>query len=180
MGRLREWSLDCLDRSDVRPSDGKIDDPITILHRAFAALAGIIAVLSSPAISVLTPSLTPNAAIVLRFIIALVTLASVNYVVTAKDVVETTSGFQSQTLRTYRFSTTERLVARGVVAIALLMLVLNLLPAAPAPRACNLTATVDWQAPGASATPLFLSLTTGGGTERQRPAVDLVARRTVN
>lgn len=166
MARLREWSLDWLDRSDVRPSDRKIDDPITILQRAFTALAGIIALLSSPAISVLAPNLNTNAGIVLRVVIALVTLAAVNHVVTSKDVAETISGLRSQLVRTYRFSTAERLIARGVVAIALVMLVLNLVPAAVPPRNCNLAATVDWQMPEGSAKPLFLSLTAGGRTER--------------
>jgi len=163
---LREWSRDWLDLSDVKPSDRKIDDPITLLQRAFAALAGIIAILSSPAINVLVPNLNTNAAIVLRVVIALVTLAAVNYVVTAKDVVETTSGFRSETLRTYRFSTTERLIARGVVATALLLLLLNLIPAAEPPRSCNLTATVDWQTPEGPARPLFLSLTAGDRADR--------------
>jgi hypothetical protein len=147
MGRLREWWLDWLDRSDVGSSNRKIDDPVTILQRAFAMLAGIVAILSSPAISALVPNLNANAAIVLRSVIALVTLASVNYVVTAKDVAETTSGFRTQTQRTYRFSTVERLIARGVVAIALL-------------------ATVAWQAPEGPATPLYLSLAAGARTER--------------
>jgi hypothetical protein len=154
-GRLREWSLDWPDRSDVKPSDRKIDDPITILQHAFAALAAIIAVLSSPAIGVLVPNLSANAVIALRIAVALVTLAAVNYVVTAKELVETTTGFRSQTLRTYRFSTTERLIARGVVAIALLMFVLNLVPAAPPPRDCDLTATVDVPAPSSSPKLMF-------------------------
>jgi hypothetical protein len=166
MAPLTEWALDWLDLSGVKPSDHKIDDPITLFQRAFAALAGIIAVLSSPAINVLVPNLNNNAALVLRVVIALATLIAVNYVVTAKDVVETTSGFGSQTLRIYRFSTTERLIARGVVAIALVMLLLNLVPAPEAPRNCNLTAIVDWQTPDGSASPLFLTLTAGGRTER--------------
>jgi hypothetical protein len=166
MGRLREWWLDWLDRSDVGSSNRKIDDPVTILQRAFAMLAGIVAILSSPAISALVPNLNANAAIVLRSVIALVTLASVNYVVTAKDVAETTSGFRTQTQRTYRFSTVERLIARGVVAIALLLLLLNLIPPSATPSACNLTATVAWQAPEGPATPLYLSLAAGARTER--------------
>jgi hypothetical protein len=163
---LREWSRDWLDLSDVKPSDRKIDDPITLLQRAFAALAGIIAILSSPAINVLVPNLNANAAIVLRVLIALVTLVAVNYVVTAKDVVETTSGFRSETLRTYCFSRTERLIARGVVAIALLLLILNLIPASEPPRNCNFMATVDWQTPEGPVRPLFLSLTAGDRTDR--------------
>lgn len=163
---LKEWSRDWLDMSDVKPSDRTIDDPITLLQRAFAALAGIVAILSSPAINVLVPNLNTNAAIALRVVIALVTLAAVNYVVTAKDVVETTSGFRSETLRTYRFSRTERLIARGVIAIALLLLILNLIPAAEPPRNCNLTATVDWQLPEGPVRPLFLSLTAGDRTDR--------------
>jgi hypothetical protein len=166
MVQLREWARDWLDLSDVKPSNRQIDDPITLLQRVFAALAGIIAILSSPAISVLVPNLNTNTAIVLRVIIALVTLAAVNYVVTAKDVVETTSGFRSETIRTYRFSRTERLIARGVVAAALLLLSLNLIPAAEPPRNCNLMATIDWQTPEGMARPLYLSLTAGDRAER--------------
>jgi hypothetical protein len=166
MGRLREWALDWLDRSDAGSSNRKIDDPVTILQRAFAMLGGIVAIMSSPAISVLVPNLNSNAAIVLRCVIALVTLACVNYVVTAKDVVETTSGFRTQTQRTYRFSTFERLIARAVVAVALLLLLLNLVPPRAAPGACNLTAIVDWQTPERPATPLYLSLTAGGRIDR--------------
>jgi hypothetical protein len=166
MALLSEWSRDWLDVSDIRPSNRQIDDPITLLQRAFAALAGIIAILSSPAINELVPNLNTNTAIVLRVIIALVTLAAVNYVVTAKDVVETTSGFRSETVRTYRFSRTERLIARGVVAAALLLLSLNLIPAAEPPRNCNLMATVNWQTPEGMARPLFLSLTAGDRAER--------------
>jgi len=161
MARLWEWGLDWLDRSDVKPSDHKIEDPITLLQRIFAVLGGIIAILSSPAISVLVPSLNTTTAIALRVIIAMVTLAAVNYVVTAKEVVETTSGFRSQTLRTYRYSNTERLIARGVVLIALLMLVLKLIPDTT-PYNCNLTATVALQTPEGSTRPLFLLLTAGG------------------
>ena len=163
---LREWGRDWLDLSDVEPSDRKIDDPITLLQRAFAALAGVIAILSSPAINVLVPNLNTNAAIVLRAVIALVTLAAVNYVVTTKDVVQSTSGFRSETLRIYRFSTTERLMARGLVAIAMLLLILNLIPTSAAPRNCNFMATVDWQTPEGPVRPLFLSLTLGDRTDR--------------
>jgi hypothetical protein len=166
MALLSEWSRDWLDLSDIKPSNRQIDDPITLLQRVFAALAGIIAILSSPAISVLVPNLNTNTAIVLRVIIALVTLAAVNYVVTAKDVVETTSGFRSETVRTYRFSRTERLIARGVVAAALLLLSLNLIPAAEPPRNCNLMATVNWQTPEGMARPLFLSLAAGDRAQR--------------
>jgi len=88
MGRLREWGLGWLDRSATQPSDRKIDDPLTILQRIFAALAGIVAVLSSSAISVLLPNLNANSALILRIIVMLVTLVAVNYVVTAKDTVE--------------------------------------------------------------------------------------------
>ena len=134
MALLSEWSRDWLDLSGIKPSNRQIDDPITLLQRVFAALAGITAILSSPAISVLVPNLNTNTAIALRIIIALVTLAAVNYVVTAKDVVEATSGFRSQTVRTYRFSRTERLIARGVVGAALLLLILILFrpPSLPA------------------------------------------------
>jgi len=166
MALLSEWSRDWLDLSGIKPSNRQIDDPITLLQRVFAALAGITAILSSPAISVLVPNLNTNTAIALRIIIALVTLAAVNYVVTAKDVVEATSGFRSQTVRTYRFSRTERLIARGVVGAALLLLILNLIPAAEPPRNCNLTATVNWQTPEGVARPLFLSLAAGDRTDR--------------
>jgi hypothetical protein len=165
LAKLKEWSLDWLGRADVRPPDRKIDDPLTLLQRVFAALAGIVAILSSPAISLLTPNLNPNASLVLRVVIALVTLVAVNYVVTAKDTVETTSGFRSQMLRTYRFTTAERMIARGVVAVALLLLALNLVPPTPAARPCNLTATADWES-GGSTRPLLLSLVAGGRTER--------------
>jgi len=165
MSRLKEWSRDWLGLSDVGSPDRKTEDPVTLLQRIFAALAGIIAVLSSPAISLLLPDLNANAAIVLRVVVALVTVVAVNYVVTAKELVETTSGFRSQTLRIYRFSRTERLIARGVIAIALFLLVLKLIPAADAPSNCNLTAIVDWQAPEGSARPLFLSLTAGNRAE---------------
>ena len=97
MGRLREWALDWVDRSNTQSSDRKIEDPLTLLPRLFAALAGIVAILSSPAISVLIPDLNANAAIILRVCIAVATLVAVNYVVTAKDTIETVSGFKSQT-----------------------------------------------------------------------------------
>jgi hypothetical protein len=165
MGRLREWYLDWLDRSDVRPSARKIDDPITILQRTFGVVAGIVAVLSSPAINVLAPNLNTNATMVLRLVVALVILAAVHHVVTAKDVVEAVSGSGSET-RTYRFSTTERLIARGVVVASLLLLALNLVPGKAAPQACNLAARTTWQATGGSARPLILTVTAGDGIAR--------------
>jgi len=165
MGRIAEWALDWFDRSGVKPSGRRIDDPITLLQRSFAALAGIIAVLSNPAVSVLAPHLNANAVVVLRALIAFATLVAVNYVVTAKDVIHQTAGFKVQTLRTYRFSTTERLIARGVVAIALLIFALNLVPDAGPSRNCELTATLDWQ-PDGSARPMFLSLAAADHTDR--------------
>jgi hypothetical protein len=161
MSRFTEWARDWLGRSDVKPSDRRIEDPITILQRVFAALAAILAILSSPAINAFLPNPNAGAIVILRFAIALVTLAAVNHVVTAKDVVETTAGFGSKTLRTYRYSTTERLIARGVIAVALLMLVLHLVPQ---PRSCNLRATVSWTTPQGPATPLFVALLAGGNT----------------
>jgi hypothetical protein len=161
MSRIAEWARDWLDRSDVKPSDRRIEDPITILQRVFAAVAAILAILSSPAINAFLPNPNAGTIIVLRFVIALATLVAVNHVVTAKDVVETTAGFQSKTLRTYRYSRTERLIARGVIAVALLMLVLHLVPK---PRSCNLRATASWTTPRGPATPLFVALHAGGNT----------------
>jgi hypothetical protein len=166
MGRLKEWALDWVDRSDTQPSERKIQDPITVLQRSVAALAGLLAILSSPAIGVLVPDLNPNAAIVLRIAIALVTLVAVNYVVTAKDTAEAEPGAAAKPVRRYRYSNTERLIARGVIAAAILVLALNLVPAPTPPRDCSLTATVEWQPPGTTAKPLFLALTTGGRVER--------------
>jgi hypothetical protein len=48
----------------------------------------------------------------------------------------------------------------------LLLLALNLVPATPAPRACNLTAKTVWQAPDRSVRPLILTVTAGGSTAR--------------
>lgn len=166
MGRLKEWCLDWLDRSETKPSNRKIDDPLTILQRIVAALAGIVAIFSSPAIGALVPDLNPNAALVLRVLVILATLVAVNYVVTAKDEVEPVAGAGASTIRRYRYSGTERLIARGVVVAALLVLSLNLVPAPEEPRACDLTATLTWQAPSGTARPLALSLTAGDLQER--------------
>ncbi len=175
MDRLKQWAHDWLGLADVKSSNSKIEDPIAIVQRVFAALAAIAAVLSSPAIGVLAPNLNANAALVLRALVVAVTLIAVHYVVTAKDVTETTTGFRSVTLRTYRFSTTERLIARGVVVLALVMLALNLVPAPAAPRDCNLTATVDWPVTDGARTPLYLSMTAGSPVryplEQARPIV---------
>lgn len=162
MGALKQWCLDWLDRANVEPSDRKIDDPIAILQRAFGALAGILAILSSPAISLLAPNINSNARIVLLSLIGLATLVAVNHVVTAKDVGETTSGFSSRIKKTYRFSSGERWAARAILLIALILPLLNLVPA---PKDCNLTAIVDWQADG-SPTPVSLSSSIGGRSER--------------
>lgn len=172
MSRIAEWARDWLDRSDVRPSDRKIDDPLTILQRVFAALAAILAILSSPAINAFLPNPDAGAIMIVRLAIALVTLVAVNHVVTAKEVVETTAGFSSKTLRTYRYSTTERLIARGVVAVALMMMLLYLVPK---PRSCNLRATASWTTPQGPATPLFVAVLAGGneltriGAENRKP-----------
>jgi hypothetical protein len=159
--RLREWSWDWLGRSDVKPSKSSFDNPLTILQRTAATLAGIVAILSNPAITVIAPNLGPAATTTVHVAVALVTLAAVNYVVTAKETVESTSGFASVTFRKYRFSNTERLVARGVTGIAIFLTLLSFFPS---PKDCDLTATVTWQQP--SKKPLFLLLTlrTGGET----------------
>jgi hypothetical protein len=162
MGRLREWALDWIDRSETEPSDRKIDDPLTLLQRIFAALAGIVAIFSSPAIGFLIPNLNANAALMLRIVVALATLVAVNYVVTAKDVVKPEGAGSPPQLK-YRFSITERLIARGVVAIAILMSLLNFVPAPSGPpRDCTLTATISLNQPQANIRPQFLSLSAGG------------------
>jgi hypothetical protein len=166
MSRLREWFLDWLDRSNVKPSERKIDDPLTILQRIFATLAGIVAVLSSPAINVLVPNVNANAVLLLRFIVTLSALAVLNYVVTAKDTFESVSGFKSQTVRSYRFSNTERLIARGVTGLAILLLAFNILPAPKPSRDCDLMATITWQSLQGMERPLFLSLVLEGREER--------------
>jgi hypothetical protein len=170
MGRLRDWVLDWIDRSRTEPSDRKIDDPVSLLQRIFAALAGIIAIFSSPAIGFLVPNLNANAALVLRIIVALVILTAVNHVVTAKDTVEA-GATGSRPRHKYRFSPTERLIARGVVAAAILVSLLNLVPApAPPPQDCSLTATVNPIRPLGSARLQFLALN-AGGRETRYPAV---------
>ena len=168
MSKIAEWARDWLDRADVRPSDRKIEDPLTILQRVFAALAAILAILSSPAMNAFLPNPDAGAIMIVRFAIALATLVAVNHVVTAKEVVETTAGFQSKTLRTYRYSTTERLIARGVIAVALLMMMLHLVPK---PRSCNLRATASWTTPHGPATPLFVAVL-AGGNELTRVSAD--------
>jgi hypothetical protein len=166
MSTLRQWGLDWLDRSNIKPSERKLDDPLTLLKRVFAALAGIIAVLSNPAVSVLVPNLNGNAALVLRGAVTLATLVAVNYVVTAKDIVETVSGIKSETVRSYRYSSTERWISRGVIGIAGVLLILNLVPPPAPPRNCDITATVSLRSQQGTEKPLFLSLILGGREER--------------
>ncbi len=153
--RLKEWALDWVDRTGTQPSDGKIEDPLTLLSRVFAALAGVGAVLSSPAIDFLAPNLNANAAAILRVIIAAGTLVAVNYVVTAKDSVE------SGKLRKYRFSNTERLIARGIVVLAILIWSLNFVPAPPEPRDCSVNAEVTWSGQLNGMRPQSVSLQAG-------------------
>jgi len=153
--RLKEWALDWVDRTGTQPSDGKIEDPLTLVSRIFAALAGVGAVLSSPAIDFLAPNLNANAAAILRVIIAAGTLVAVNYVVTAKD------GVESGKLRKYRFSNTERLIARGIVVFAILIWSLNFVPAPPEPRDCSVNAVVSWTGQLNGTRPQSVSLQAG-------------------
>ena len=76
------------------------------------------------------------------------------------------SGQKSDEMRTYRFSNTERLIARGVVGIAALMLILNFVPPPEPLRNCDFTAIVQWQSTEGTARPVFLSLTAGDHEER--------------
>jgi hypothetical protein len=154
--RLKEWALDWVDRTGTRPAAGGIEEPLTLVSRIFAALAGVVAVLSSPAIDFLAPNLNANAAAILRVIIALGTLVAVNYVVTAKDTVE------SEGHRKYRFSNTERLIARGIVVLAILIWSLNFVPAPPEPRDCSVNAVVTWKGQlDGTVRPLSISLVAG-------------------
>jgi hypothetical protein len=150
---LREWSLDWLDRSTIQASARRIDDPLTLLPRIFAVLAGITSVLSSPAVNVLLPHLNPIAANLLRASVTLAALAVLNYVVTAKDTVETLAGINVRPEQRYRFSATERLIARGVIVLAILLLGLNFIPS---PGDCNLTARIVAQPGQRPARPLLL------------------------
>jgi hypothetical protein len=166
MGRLREWALDWIDRSGTEPAaNRKIDDPLTLLPKIVAAIAGIVAIFSSPAISFLVPNLNANAAVIFRVLIVLLTLAAVNYIVTAKDVANIGIAGAPRLYR-YRFSTQERLIARGVVAVALLVTLLNFVPSPQVPRDCALTATVSWDAQREVNNPLFLTLNFAGGENR--------------
>jgi hypothetical protein len=165
---LREWSLDWLGRSNVKSPERKIDDPLTLLPRIFATLAGIVALGSSPAVKLLLPNLNRNSSFVLSASIALAALAVVNHVVTAKDTVETFSGIKIKPARIYRFSTTERLIAKGVTAFALLLLAANLIPTRE-PHDCSLTVNIAAQPGRGSAEPLLLSVRREGGQD-QSPA----------
>lgn len=166
MGRLREWWLDWIDRSGTEPSDGRIEDPISLVPRILAALGGLALIGSGEAVAALVPDLNPNAAMVLRGLVILVTLVAANHVVTAKDAAETVAGMRSRTVSTYRFSETERWIARGVVVLPFVLLGISLVPAPDGPRGCDLTAKVAWPAPGGTAKPLFLSLFAGGREDR--------------
>lgn len=166
MRRLREWALDWIDRSGTEAADAKIDEPLSLLQRIFTIIAGFVAIFSSPAINFLAPNLNANAAMVLRIIVVIAALAAVNYVVVAKTASETVSGMGVRTLRKYRFSTTERLIARGVVVIALIILALNFVPAPKEPRDCAITANLAWQTPQGTARPSYLSLMIGGREQR--------------
>jgi hypothetical protein len=170
--RLKEWALDWVDRTGTRPAAGGIEEPLTLVSRIFAALAGVVAVLSSPAIDFLAPNLNANAAAILRVIIALGTLVAVNYVVTAKDSVE------SERHRKYRFSNTERLIARGIVVLAILIWSLNFVPAPPEPRDCSVNAVVTWTGQLNGIKPQSVSLKSDGEqlypVEADRPVAMLV------
>jgi hypothetical protein len=165
MSKLREWALDWLDRSDTQPSDRKLGDPLAIMQRVFATLAALVALASSPAISAFAPNMSPAARLALQVLVALITLVAVHHVVTAKDVREVASGHRVRAQRSYRFSQLERLIARGVVALAIVLFALNMIPAPAPPKPCNFTAIVTWPAAG-TARPLYLALNAGGREER--------------
>jgi hypothetical protein len=57
-----------------------------------------------------------------------------------------------------RSTTTERVIARGVIGLAILLLVLNLIPS---PRDCNLSAGIAVQQDHGSARPLLLLVSMG-------------------
>jgi hypothetical protein len=165
--KLKEWALDWVDRSGTEPSGGRSGNPLTNLPQLFAALAAIVAVLSSPAISVLVPDLNANAALVLRAAIALATLIAVNHVVTAKDTVPVPSPLRSETVRRYRFSRAERMIARGIVVVGALIWSLNYVPAPAEPEDCGLDAIVTAAGgSGGAATPVALLLQLGDREER--------------
>lgn len=158
---LAEWLGDWLGRADVEPSDRKLDNPLTLLQQAVATLAGIAAILSSPAIAQWVPDFNANAALALRVAIAAATLAAAHYVVTAKDAREVVAGVGSRLVRKYRYSRTERLIARGVVTLAVVIWGLSFV-AEPAGD-CRLQASVAWSA---AARPQYLTVTAGGQSAR--------------
>jgi hypothetical protein len=163
MGKLKEWALDWVDCSDTLSSDRKISDPLAIVQSVFATLAAVVALASSPVINAFAPNLNSTARLGLNVLIALLTLAAVHYVVTAKDMTESLSGHRVQSRRTYRFSQLERWVGRGVVALAIILLALNRV--ASVPPACGMTATVTWPSSAASRA-LYLAVTAGGREQR--------------
>ena len=102
MSKLKDWLSDWTGRANVSEPDDTIENPIKLVEKIFAMLAGLVAISSSPAISALAPNLSRGAALVLGAAIALATLVGVNYVVTAKTTREATVGFRPETRRIYR------------------------------------------------------------------------------
>jgi hypothetical protein len=94
------------------------------------------------------PNINANALFVLQVIIAVATFGFAHYVVIAKEKKETSEGFSLTKTDVYSYAQADRIVARIVVVVggvaAVVLWLLNFVPPPPAPKNCDLFATVSW------------------------------------
>ncbi|MDE3819696.1 hypothetical protein [Sinorhizobium meliloti] len=132
--------LDWLERGDVEESDASLGNPIEIASKAGAALIALLALPSSPLVTMLVPEINSNALIVLQGLIGVTTLGLINYVVTAKDLRTERAGLTSRTVPVYRYTRAERIVARLILVLAIAFYSLNLVPPPADKKNCDLFA----------------------------------------
>ncbi|MBY5767016.1 hypothetical protein HFO06_28620 [Rhizobium leguminosarum] len=155
--KATQWILDWLELGDVEQSDANIGDPIDIATKAGTALVALLALPGSQLVTLIVPEMNSNALIVFQVLIGVVTLGVINYVVTAKDSRTERGVLNSRTVSVYRYTRAERVIARLVIAIAVVLYSLNFIPAPTEKKNCDLLAKVKWQT-NSSKKPLTLLL----------------------
>ncbi|MGO6950362.1 hypothetical protein [Rhizobium johnstonii] len=143
--KWREWARDWLGRGKVEKSEAKLDDPIGLLSKALAGLVALFALPGSEVVKSIVPDLNGNALRILQLAIALATLWAINHVVTAKGSSTKRTGLSSETVLTYSYTQTERIIARLIIVVAIFLFALNYIPSPIPEKDCDLLATVKWE-----------------------------------
>ena len=167
LGKVTTWFRDWVGHSATLRSEGRSISPLALIPQALTLLAGLFA---DKIAGLVVGPLPPEAAFTLRILFAVLLLGIANFVITAKTTVTDPAAkvfrdaSPSGTRSKYKYTENDRLLAKLVILLFLLVSVVSLWPRT---GPCRMLAEIDLLTPTVGGPkPLLLEVRTQAGPRR--------------